>query len=285
LSLVSLKVFHEDEDLYKRLETDKPNQFQTPTEGFKETKTMSTTRHSHLIANPLKMMEFVTGGNAIVTFKNRDTGNRATYKVIAIDPVLTGRTDLFEVWTFTGSNNQRKTDYTLLGVVTGTGDFRYRTAIDDLNDLEAKMAKGLKGHWVDGNPGFLKSVRSALEKGYTLSNAQEFRLLGAVNKYGVDTGWYKVTDPIRVRVFPWLWDIFRFGRDVPPSIETWHEGGCCQCSHKLTVPASIEMGMGPDCAAQSGRMEEWEALDKLLGRDLDKFLQQTGRVEKLQATA
>ncbi len=235
----------------------------------------TTTRHSHLIANPLKVMEFVTGGNAIVTFKNRESGNRATYKVVKV-PEGTS-TDMFEIWVFTGSNNQKKSDYTLLGVVTGSGDFRYRNAIDDLNDLEAKMAQGLKGHWVDGNPGFLKSVRQTFERGYNLSANQEFRFLGAANKYGVNTGWHKVTDPIRVRVFPWLWDIFRFGRDVPASIETWHEGGCCHCSHKLTVPASIEMGMGPDCAAQVGRLEEWEALDKLLGRDLDSFLQQSGR--------
>jgi hypothetical protein len=28
-----------------------------------------------------------------------------------------------------------------------------------------------------------------------------------------------------------------------------HEGKCCRCGRKLTVPASIESGIGPECAA------------------------------------
>lgn len=34
--------------------------------------------------------------------------------------------------------------------------------------------------------------------------------------------------------------------------EFWHEGRCGRCGRKLTVPSSIEMGIGPECA---GRME------------------------------
>jgi hypothetical protein len=32
--------------------------------------------------------------------------------------------------------------------------------------------------------------------------------------------------------------------------EFWHEGHCCRCGKKLTVPESIERGMGPDCATK-----------------------------------
>ena len=31
-------------------------------------------------------------------------------------------------------------------------------------------------------------------------------------------------------------------------LEFWHEGKCCRCNRKLTVPSSIESGVGPECA-------------------------------------
>lgn len=30
--------------------------------------------------------------------------------------------------------------------------------------------------------------------------------------------------------------------------EFWHEGRCCRCGRRLTVPESIESGIGPECA-------------------------------------
>jgi hypothetical protein len=32
------------------------------------------------------------------------------------------------------------------------------------------------------------------------------------------------------------------------SVEIWHEGRCGRCSRPLTVPESIETGLGPECA-------------------------------------
>jgi len=31
-------------------------------------------------------------------------------------------------------------------------------------------------------------------------------------------------------------------------LEVWHEGKCCRCGRTLTVPESIESGIGPECA-------------------------------------
>lgn len=31
-------------------------------------------------------------------------------------------------------------------------------------------------------------------------------------------------------------------------VEFWHEGKCCRCGRTLTVPESIERGIGPECA-------------------------------------
>jgi hypothetical protein len=39
---------------------------------------------------------------------------------------------------------------------------------------------------------------------------------------------------------------------VPEAVEFWHEGKCCRCGRKLTVPSSIASGMGPECATKTG---------------------------------
>ncbi len=35
-------------------------------------------------------------------------------------------------------------------------------------------------------------------------------------------------------------------------VEVHHEGKCCRCGRKLTVPSSVESGVGPECAAIMG---------------------------------
>ena len=42
-------------------------------------------------------------------------------------------------------------------------------------------------------------------------------------------------------------DFIRSGK-LPKGIEFWHEGRCCRCGRKLTVPESISSGIGPECA-------------------------------------
>lgn len=47
--------------------------------------------------------------------------------------------------------------------------------------------------------------------------------------------------------FAWAWkwrNHPRFGEFV----EVRHEGRCCRCGRKLTVPESIDSGLGPECA-------------------------------------
>lgn len=38
--------------------------------------------------------------------------------------------------------------------------------------------------------------------------------------------------------------------DTLGKVEVWHEGKCCKCGRKLTVPASIASGIGPECASK-----------------------------------
>ena len=43
-----------------------------------------------------------------------------------------------------------------------------------------------------------------------------------------------------------------YGRkEIPAELEVWHEGACGRC-RPLTVPESIERGIGPDCAETMG---------------------------------
>ena len=54
-------------------------------------------------------------------------------------------------------------------------------------------------------------------------------------------------DAPSAKAFAWVWANLKQGR-IPDSLEVWHEGKCCRCNRKLTVPASIESGIGPECA-------------------------------------
>lgn len=64
-------------------------------------------------------------------------------------------------------------------------------------------------------------------------------------------------------------DLFRqdvIGDEVLPhvqalgKVEVWHEGRCGRCARRLTVPASILIGIGPECAEIMGL----GALDKIV---------------------
>lgn len=39
---------------------------------------------------------------------------------------------------------------------------------------------------------------------------------------------------------------------IPAGLEIWHEGRCGKCNRPLTVPESIERGIGPECWARLG---------------------------------
>jgi hypothetical protein len=64
------------------------------------------------------------------------------------------------------------------------------------------------------------------------------------SKVGEDTPSFKV--------FQWVWRHLESGSRLPDKIEIWHEGRCGRCGRALTVPSSIELGIGPECASQMG---------------------------------
>lgn len=50
--------------------------------------------------------------------------------------------------------------------------------------------------------------------------------------------------------FAWVWGRLQKGR-VPETCDVWHEGRCGRCGRRLTVPSSIESGLGPECARRT----------------------------------
>lgn len=54
-----------------------------------------------------------------------------------------------------------------------------------------------------------------------------------------------------VKAFAWFWRLLQQG-ELPGCLEFWHEGKCCRCGRALTVPSSIESGIGPECAQKAG---------------------------------
>jgi hypothetical protein len=54
-----------------------------------------------------------------------------------------------------------------------------------------------------------------------------------------------------VKAFSWFWRQVSSGR-LPASVKVWHEGRCGRCGRTLTVPESIECGIGPECASKLG---------------------------------
>lgn len=54
-------------------------------------------------------------------------------------------------------------------------------------------------------------------------------------------------DAQSVRAFTWLWERIRVGKGLPEQVEFWHAGKCGRCGRTLTVPSSVESGIGPEC--------------------------------------
>jgi len=68
----------------------------------------------------------------------------------------------------------------------------------------------------------------------------------------------RFTDDRRLRIgqeapsrkgFQWFWKALHGASDLS-QVEVWHEGRCGRCSRVLTVPESIQTGLGPVCAAR-----------------------------------
>lgn len=83
-------------------------------------------------------------------------------------------------------------------------------------------------------------------------NTADYKYLGRVAR-GIFWAGRKVPKPGDIspdspsaKAFAWAWRALS-RRELPDSLQVWHEGRCGRCARKLTVPASIESGFGPEC--------------------------------------
>ena len=84
-------------------------------------------------------------------------------------------------------------------------------------------------------------------------NENDYRYLGLIregrfvltknSKVGIDAPSFKA--------FNYFWN-FDHGDVIPPQLVIRHEGRCGRCGRTLTVPSSIDLGIGPECAALMG---------------------------------
>lgn len=54
-------------------------------------------------------------------------------------------------------------------------------------------------------------------------------------------------DSVPAKALAWTVRMLTADR-LPEALQVWHEGRCCRCGRKLTVPESVASGLGPDCA-------------------------------------
>lgn len=78
-------------------------------------------------------------------------------------------------------------------------------------------------------------------------NAASYSYLGMIRngefKLTAKSKMTEASEP--VLAFWWLWKVLAAG--TLSGIEFWHAGRCGRCGHVLTVPESIECGIGPEC--------------------------------------
>lgn len=84
-------------------------------------------------------------------------------------------------------------------------------------------------------------------------NTEDYSYMGIVrcNEFKLTSKSKMQPDSAPVRAFGWAFAKLTVN-ELPDSLEIWHEGRCGRCGRVLTVPDSIEAGIGPDCASKMG---------------------------------
>lgn len=85
-------------------------------------------------------------------------------------------------------------------------------------------------------------------------NTSNYTYMGVIrnHKYFDSTKNSKVgKDAPSWKAFQWAWENICRGT-LPEALEVWHEGRCGRCGRLLTVPESVERGIGPECAKHMG---------------------------------
>lgn len=119
-----------------------------------------------------------------------------------------------------------KARFTLVSKVTGT---RYTFRIAKAKDGEMFFASLLVGQ----------------------SNETDYEYLGFLKNDLGELVAGRKGNPNHAAFKALAWALRRLVQDdMPEQLEFWHEGRCARCARPLTDPASIERGLGPECATK-----------------------------------
>jgi hypothetical protein len=94
----------------------------------------------------------------------------------------------------------------------------------------------------DGSVGFVSLM-------YGTDNETAFQYLGIIRDGAYSHGRKsRITESAPgAMAFAWFHAHLQLHR-LPDNLQVWHEGKCGRCGRKLTVPESVERGLGPECA-------------------------------------
>lgn len=121
--------------------------------------------------------------------------------------------------------------FTLVSTKTGTR-FTYKVTAHRDND-------GTNDRW------FVKVLQGP-------NNEADFGYLGTIfngNRYYHGKKSHIGKNASSAVAFEWAFRKLSNG-SLPDALEFWHEGSCCMCGRKLTVPSSVATGIGPICAVK-----------------------------------
>lgn len=93
---------------------------------------------------------------------------------------------------------------------------------------------------------FVKLLRGA-------NNVEDYAYMGCIiNKQRFTlTGKSRVSSGAKsVVALDWFLARLIDGKEIPNSVRFYHAGRCARCGRKLTVPESIKIGFGPECASR-----------------------------------
>lgn len=83
-------------------------------------------------------------------------------------------------------------------------------------------------------------------------NSNDYTYIGYVNLKGeFQAGRKGRADCPSFKAFAWAYHMLNKGT-IPDQLEVRHEGHCGRCNRVLTVPESIDRGLGPHCAGMIG---------------------------------
>ena len=126
---------------------------------------------------------------------------------------------------------------------------------DERFTYQVKSAKrDREKNWSTGNQDKSKYFVSLLTGP---SNTSDYQYMGMLNQ-NIDGAYQfgptkasKITSEAKsFQLLTRLWRGVEHACVRPPMIEFWHEGHCCMCGRRLTVPESIASGIGPECASK-----------------------------------